>query len=855
MNKIDLINKISTEFGISKIESSEYLESLLEVLTKSFRKGKNINIAEFGKLRSFTKYIEDGRRGKFVSFSPVKKLADDVNSDFNDLFATTVALLNDKSRFDLISIEELEPEEDSIIVFDDSGYEDIPVERFVVDEEPEDLIERNVSGSDDITIEEIDYELDSKDQGIEEIQIDSDEIVESFEEKIPEAESESEEEILHEVFDDEIIDALKTDSTNDGNVIEQTIEQEPDEPKSFYEELLSEPDEISFEDVTPVEQTDTDSHEISEVDNLDFSTEEEIIEEETEPVTISDKVSEIIPFKEKDEDVEFVDPDDLLPGHRKDDVIENVVSPPDDRIALTDDLMKIIEERRRLLLESDNDDETETVEPEKPVSEPEVTTETITGETTESVIDEDELSKVEAERQRFLDEQKTPKKEISNILEEYGIYRDPVEEEVEQKPADEKQTDDEDENFNSILKQYGIYNEENGKHDTDAETKDVAELDDDERKVKNILEEYGIQRDPEGEKKESEEPESGNILDEYGVKREADEDLEIPVQYDDISVTKDSDEKKPEQEKILDENLETHKPDEVTTAEKEVAKTDDDIKIPEMDFGKIFKEGNESETEAPEEIVEDEREVIIPDDLKTLHEEISEVKEEVIPPPTSKGETSYDDVFELRSETTSQRRDTSKQEYNIGLNKEEEEKDESKIFTLSFVILIVVVLIVALLTYAVFNYGLIGSGKEKAQEIIIEDNAIGETLIEEVPEQNQRLDLLKTDEEDEVEETTTQTGDQETAGEERQLAPGEEVQIAYPEAKVVIIRTKDGYFVQVGSYSRENIASQKVNELKGKGAEAFMIKSELDRGTFYRVRVGSFNNIDAAKSYADKNLK
>lgn len=853
MNKIDLINKISSEFGISKIESSEYLESLLDILAKSFRKGKNINIAEFGKLRSFTKYIEDGRRGKFISFSPVKKLADDVNSDFNDLFATTVALLNDKSRFDLISIEELEPEEDSIIVFDDSGYEDIPVERFAIDEEPEDLIERSISGSGNITIEEVDFELDKGNEIEEDYAVETIGHDDSQDEIIPEI---IEDEISHGTLDDDIVNVLKSEATfeNELTESESEIEQDTQKSKSFYEELISEPEEISFADGTTEEPETSTPSDVTEVDTDIKYKVEEPIEEESEPITISDKVTEVIPYKEKEETEEFVDPDDLLPGHMKDDVIENVVAPPGDHIALTDDLLKIIEERRRLLLESDNGDDTETVEPEIHESKPEVT-ETISDKviseekSPEDVIDDNELRKVEAERQKFLDEQKS-KKEVTNILEEYGIYREPTDEEIESKPEEKKPTDEDEEKFNSILKQYGIYNEENGKDSSDTETQDVTEEDEEEQKVKNILEEYGIQRDEEVDEVKPEEPETGNILDEYGVIREPVDETEVPTPEIESDTSK---EQAREEGNILDEYGVIRDTDEKTT-EQEQEKADDDIEIPEMDFGKIFKGEVESDTHVQDEIIEDEREVVIPDELKTLHEEISEEKKDLPPPPPVNVEPSYDDVFELRTETTSQKTSSSKPEYNLGLNKEEEEKDDSKIFTLSFVILIFVILIVALLTYTVFNYGLIGSDKEKAQEMIIEDEPTEQVITEEDAGQNQRMDLLKTDETDDVEEVPVPTEVQERQGDQRQLAPGEEEQIAYPEAKVVIIRTKDGYFIQVGSYSRENVAQQKVAELKGKGADAFMIRSELERGTFYRVRVGSFDNLDSAKSYADKNL-
>lgn len=139
------------------------------------------------------------------------------------------------------------------------------------------------------------------------------------------------------------------------------------------------------------------------------------------------------------------------------------------------------------------------------------------------------------------------------------------------------------------------------------------------------------------------------------------------------------------------------------------------------------------------------------------------------------------------------------------------------------------------------------------KEPIIEDR-LREDFNEEPQQENQTgQNLLKSDDTTKVsqqENTKSETTDQL-----RELDSGEEEQIAFPEAGVVLINTSNGAFIQVGSYSNENVAKQKVDNLKRNGADAFIVKSELERGIFYRVRIGKFNSLDSAKQFAVNKLK
>jgi len=68
--------------------------------------------------------------------------------------------------------------------------------------------------------------------------------------------------------------------------------------------------------------------------------------------------------------------------------------------------------------------------------------------------------------------------------------------------------------------------------------------------------------------------------------------------------------------------------------------------------------------------------------------------------------------------------------------------------------------------------------------------------------------------------------------------------------------TPDGqYTVQIGSFKNESHAKKLRNKLKIKGYPAFLKQVELAQGTRFRVRVGSFENSDIAKNYADTLLK
>ena len=63
--------------------------------------------------------------------------------------------------------------------------------------------------------------------------------------------------------------------------------------------------------------------------------------------------------------------------------------------------------------------------------------------------------------------------------------------------------------------------------------------------------------------------------------------------------------------------------------------------------------------------------------------------------------------------------------------------------------------------------------------------------------------------------------------------------------------SKIRYTIQVGSYPERNMADEEVRAMKKRGYAAFLVSTEIaDKGTWYRVRVGSFSNKQSAEKLA-----
>lgn len=61
MNKADLINEISKETGLTKTKSSEVIDSIVEAISSTLKKGEKVTLVGFG---TFTTSKRNARKGR-----------------------------------------------------------------------------------------------------------------------------------------------------------------------------------------------------------------------------------------------------------------------------------------------------------------------------------------------------------------------------------------------------------------------------------------------------------------------------------------------------------------------------------------------------------------------------------------------------------------------------------------------------------------------------------------------------------------------------------------------------------------------------------------------------------------------
>jgi nucleoid DNA-binding protein len=71
--------------------------------------------------------------------------------------------------------------------------------------------------------------------------------------------------------------------------------------------------------------------------------------------------------------------------------------------------------------------------------------------------------------------------------------------------------------------------------------------------------------------------------------------------------------------------------------------------------------------------------------------------------------------------------------------------------------------------------------------------------------------------------------------------------------KDFIFQSGEKYIVQVSSWSTERAAIKHADYFKNKGYQTEVLKTRLDRGTWYRVRIGYFNSENEAVAFYNKN--
>lgn len=458
MKKEDIVKIVAEEFNLSEVDVLNYFDDIFDVLIECFRKNKNVNISEFGKFLVRLRLNQEGVKEKIVTFSPVKKLADDVNYYFNNLSKVNLRTLDGKvlddiaiqqrididlpqdfEEFDIIEIEDVQDEEE---LLKDYLEPIIEIEEEVVIKEEHIETIKELESKDIKVKEEITPELEI--QKVEE-HVDT---VAEVKEHIDVIEEEKPEEDEHiEVIEEESKDLnIEQEITQEKEVEEKSFDVET-EMKSFLLEHISlkgkekgtpEIDEytiVSKEDEkkeTGDVVEDISIQEISEKREVD--SEEDILskenyEEEIEEITTErDKIIEEISNRElelsdfKKEEGTLAEKEEILgdvtdkekPGDEKIDheKEEELPAPKElDKVAITDvedvkeEIEKIFAERNKILSEivelnldkPELDEKTlpeEQAEPQEVIDKQEVSKEVKS--------DEDEIVRMIEERQRIL---------------------------------------------------------------------------------------------------------------------------------------------------------------------------------------------------------------------------------------------------------------------------------------------------------------------------------------------------------------------------------------------------------------------------------------------------------------------
>jgi len=100
VSKEKLIKSIAKELSLDEIAVAEFIDAIFDTLILTFSKGKNVSINEFGRFR-----IQKKRNGELITkkliFTPVKKLAGQINKNYNNLPIVKLRVVDSKNK-DLI---------------------------------------------------------------------------------------------------------------------------------------------------------------------------------------------------------------------------------------------------------------------------------------------------------------------------------------------------------------------------------------------------------------------------------------------------------------------------------------------------------------------------------------------------------------------------------------------------------------------------------------------------------------------------------------------------------------------------------------------------------------------------------
>ncbi len=166
MKRAKLIKKVSSRLNLNEIETGNFIGSIFDTMLSVFKSGKNLNIPEFGKFIVRDKTV-NGEAVKYVSFSPCKKFADEINSNFSELSPVLTKALNFQNLSEIRVTETDDAADESNFVYftfgDDTGEVETvtPEIENVIADEPltqsgdvvEDQAGYDVFPTDDITVD------------------------------------------------------------------------------------------------------------------------------------------------------------------------------------------------------------------------------------------------------------------------------------------------------------------------------------------------------------------------------------------------------------------------------------------------------------------------------------------------------------------------------------------------------------------------------------------------------------------------------------------------------------------------------------------------------------------------------
>ena len=292
MNKEDIIRIIAEEFDVSEIEVMNYFDDIFETLIECFRKNKNVNIIEFGKFFLRIKLSPEGVKEKVIKFSPVKKLADDVNYNFNDLTKVRLRTLEERALDDIVKLQEADINlpEDLVIPETIKEPEEIIIEKETPPKEQVEPISDKKKG---IYVEEVETDSSDVEESIEDIRIEK-KTKDEKEDKGFDVDTEMRSFLLEHIGSTK----RKEDKLKEDKQTAEIIEEEKPEAKDKVlskDEFIEELDKITVEReklVAEIDELHPEKKETEKEEEQIIPTELDKISEKEEPLPIEKTESE-----------------------------------------------------------------------------------------------------------------------------------------------------------------------------------------------------------------------------------------------------------------------------------------------------------------------------------------------------------------------------------------------------------------------------------------------------------------------------------------------------------------------------------------------------------------------------------